>query len=217
MKKRTSKRLVVYHCARLWHVTKRERVDPHFHLRMNMHVKRYSQLNEDLFENSCICSAFYPARYDLREEFQESMIHDMELTGLSHHGGLVCVPSLVRLSLSSPLNIVSGIKKQPMRHMPIIGTSMVNTACIPFIFASRMSDSQASEPDSPICQLPSITCSRTVEGSFIGRADFMTANWTAVDSATPTTEPNARIMLRVEVATARSSDLERACSATRAL
>lgn len=40
---------------------------------------------------------------------------------------------------------------------------------------------------------------------------------TAVDKATPTTEPNARIKLRVEVATARSWGLERAWIATRAV
>jgi hypothetical protein len=45
----------------------------------------------------------------------------------------------------------------------------------------------------------------------------MTANWIAVDTAIPITDPNIRSKFLVEVATARSCGFERACNATRAV
>ena len=94
---------------------------------------------------------------------------------------------------------------------------MIMIARIPFIFASRIADSHGAGSDSPLRQLPFNTCAHRSEERARGRADSITANWRAVDTAIPTTDPNIRSMFRVEVATARSAGFASSCNATRAV
>ena len=116
---------------------------------------------------------------------------------------------------SSPFKIVSATKRLASIHKPMSGINIINITLYPSIFASKISDSNTAEPASPICQLPSRTCVRSGEGTLPLSAAYVTAYCRAVDIETPTTAPTARSRLRVVVATARSSLLERACTATR--
>ena len=127
-------------------------------------------------------------------------------------------PALViSLRLGSPGSSLSGMKRQPRRQSPTSGTSRMNTARMPFILASKIWESHCPVPGCPRSQLPRFTWSRIDDGRSTGNADFVTALWIAVDKAMPTTDPSIRIKFRVEVATARSSGLDNACNATRAI
>lgn len=113
-----------------------------------------------------------------------------------------CASSLLAGCLSSPSRTALGTKKQPMPQKAMRGTMMMKTARMPFIFASA-STSEPSKLEASTL-LPS------------GRAESVTAYCTAVLTAKPVTAPSILIRLRVDVATARSSGLQRAWRATRA-
>jgi len=115
----------------------------------------------------------------------------------------------------SPIKTISATKRLPSIHDTMSGTKIMNTTRKPFILASKMADSNASDPSSPICQLPTSTRVRSDEGTLLRSDEAVAAYWAAVDTATPTTAPRARNRLRVDVATARSSLRESACRATR--
>ena len=113
-----------------------------------------------------------------------------------------CALSLSAASLLSPSRTILGTKKQLTPQSAMRGTMMMNTARTPFILAS------ASASDVPAPE------ERTLPS--LGRADCVTANCTAVLTASPVTAPSIRIKFRVLVATARSCGLQCAWSATRA-
>ena len=113
-----------------------------------------------------------------------------------------CALSLSTASLLSPSSTILGTKKQLKPQSAMRGTMIMKTARTPFILAS------ASASDVPVL------VERVLSSP--GRADCVTANCTAVLTASPVTAPSIRMRLRVLVATARSCGLQCAWRATRA-
>lgn len=113
-----------------------------------------------------------------------------------------CALSLSTASFLSPSSTILGTKKQLTPQSAMRGTMMIKTARTPFILASA-SASDGPVPEERVLSSP-------------GRADCVTANCTAVLTASPVTAPSIRMRLRVLVATARSCGLQCAWSATRA-